>query len=106
MNRVVLSESARRDRQSITAYTVNHFGIAQAEKLMGQFEAVLDILAQSPHLGRERPELDPPGHSFRYLSIMKTFVLVYRSVGDRIEVARILHGAQSLAEELDHDSGA
>ena len=60
MNQAIFSEAARRDRQEITAHTVEHFGIQQARHLRERFEDVLSTLAESPLVGHVNPELDPP----------------------------------------------
>lgn len=105
MNRIVLSHAARDDRREITEYTVARFGLQQARRLRDHFEATLVKLAESPLIGHTNKELDPPGYSFRYFPVMKSFVIVYEPTKDGIRVARFLHGARNLAVELDHDSG-
>ena len=101
----VFSEAARLDRREITQHTVAEFGIAQARRLREHFEAVFRVLADSPGLGRSRPELDPPGHSFRYLVVMRRFIVVYDETDMGVRIARILHGARNLAAELTRDPG-
>lgn len=105
MSRVVLSEAARVDRREITAYTVERFGIAQARHLRDRFQTTLNSLAESPLIGRTNEELDPPGRTFRYFVVMKSFIIVYEPTDDGIRVARLLHGARNLAAELDRDAG-
>lgn len=108
MTRVVLSEAARRDRRDITAYTVTHFthfGIAQARRLRDRFEATLAVLAAAPLSGHANAKLDPPGRAFRYFVVMKRFIIVYKPTEDGIQVARLLHGARNIAEELERDAG-
>lgn len=104
MSRVVLSEAARTDRREITAYTVEHFGLAQARRLRDQFQVVLNSIAESPGIGRTNEELDPPDHTFRYCVVMKSFIIVCEPTDDGIRVARLLHGAWHLAAELDRDA--
>ena len=104
MSRVVLSEAVRDDRREITAFTVERFGIGQARRLRDQFQTTLNNLAESPLLGRTNEELDPPGRSFRYFVVMKSFIIVYEPTEDGIRVARLLHGARNLAAELDRDA--
>lgn len=103
MNRVVLSEAARSDRRAITEYTVERLGVGQARRLRDRFEAALNSLAESPLIGRTRKELDPPGHTFRYSVVMKSFIIVYESTDDGIRVARFLHGARHLVAELANE---
>ena len=103
--RIVVSEAARDDQRAITAYTAERFGVAQARRLRTTFERVIDLLADTPAIGQQRPDLDPPGHSFRYFVVMKLFIVVYKPTEAGIEIARILHGKRHLAAELDRDSG-
>ena len=105
MSRVVLSEAARNDRRAITAYTVELFGVKQARRLRDQFEAAINALAEFPFTGHAKEELDPPGHSFRYSVVVKSFIIVYEPTDDGIRVARLLHGARNLAAELERDAG-
>lgn len=105
MTRVVFSAAARTDRREITAYTVERFGLAQARRLRDRLEATLDILAESPQIGRTHPELDPPGRSFRYFVVLRSIIIVYEPSEDGIRVVRLLHGARHLAAELDRDAG-
>lgn len=105
MNRVVFSKAAVIDRREITAYTVERFGLRQAQRLLDVFQVTVVRLAESRHLGRAKPELDPPGRSFLYFSMMRRFVIAYEPSDDGIRVARILHGARLIAEELDLDAG-
>ena len=105
MSRVVFSEAARGDRREITAFTVERFGLGQARRLRDQFQTTLNNLAESPLMGRTDEELDPPGRSFRYFVVLKSFLIVYESTDEGIRVARLLHGTRNLAAELDRDSG-
>lgn len=105
MTTIQLSAAARIDRREITEHTVERFGLSQARRLRDAFESALHNLAESPNLGRANEELDPPDHSFRYYPVMKRFIIVYQRTEDGIRVARLLHGARSLAEELHRESG-
>ncbi len=105
MSRVVLSEAARSDRKAITQHTVARFGVEQARRLRDRFEAALNSLAESPLIGRTKEELDPPGHTFRYSVVLKSFIIVYEPTEDGIRVARFLHGARHLAAELASKAG-
>lgn len=105
MTRVVFSPAAREDVREITAYTVERFGIAQARLLRRRVQAVVEALADAPHIGRTREELDPPGHRFRYLTLVRSLILVYEPTDEGVRVARILHGARRLANELEQEPG-
>ena len=101
----LFSEAARRDRREITEHTVGRFGIGQARRVREHFEAVFRLLADSPGMGRPRPELDPSGHDFRYFVVMRRFIVVYEIAELGVRVVRILHGALRLAAELDREPG-
>jgi plasmid stabilization system protein ParE len=103
MSKVVFSKAARADRRAITAY--KRFGVEQARRLRERFEATINSLASAPLSGHRREELDPPGRSFRYLSVLKTFIIVYEPADDGIRVVRLLHGARNLAAEMARDAG-
>jgi plasmid stabilization system protein ParE len=105
VSRLVLSDAARLDRRAITAYTVEQFGVEYARQLRQRFETTLNAVADSPLLGRTCKTLDPPGHTFRYLVVARSFIVVYEPIEDGIRVARILHGARNLAAELERDAG-
>lgn len=104
MSRFVFSDAARADRREITAFTVERFGVEQARRLRIRFEDVLNSLAESPLVGHTKPEIDPPGRRFRYFTVL-SFIVVYEPTDSGIRVARLLHGARSLAEELNRDAG-
>jgi plasmid stabilization system protein ParE len=105
MSKVVFSNAARADRREITTYTVKRFGVKQAQRLRQAFQAKIASLANAPLTGHRRQELDPPGRSFRYVTVMKRFIIVYEPADDGIRVVRLLHGAQNLARELARDAG-
>ena len=98
MTRLTLSDAARIDRRAITAYTVERLGIPQARRLRDHFQATVESLAESPLIGCTMEELDPPGHTFRYFTVMKSFIVVYEPMDGGIRIARILHGARNLGK--------
>lgn len=91
--------------RSITRYTIQHFGLEQARRLRSRFEELMASLAEFPLMGQTKEDLDPPGHDFRYVTLMKVFIVVYEPTEESIRVARILHGARNLAAELDRNAG-
>lgn len=105
MSKVVFSRTARSDRREITAYTVKRFGLEQARRLRQTFQTKIASLARAPMTGHRREELDPSGRSFRYLTVLKSFIIVYEPAEDGIRVVRLLHGARNLAAELARDAG-
>lgn len=106
MKQIRFSRAAFRDQEEIDLYTIENFGLNQARELALSFAQKVDLILETPLIGSLRPELDPPGFSFRYTPVDGTpFLIVYTLKQDAIYVARILHGARDIPGELETDSG-
>ncbi len=92
MRRIVFSPAARRDLHRIGDYTIEAFGIHQAEVTLTKVLAALESITSYPRIGRKRPELNPLGRSFRYHVVLGCFLIAYEALEDRIRVVRILDG--------------
>lgn len=106
MKRIVLSRSACRDRDAIDDYTIETFGLEQAELLRQAFADALSSLQRMPESGRPQPDLSVPGRPLRSRIVSSAFLVVYEVAEDEIRVARILHAARDLPSELRRDSGS
>lgn len=96
-----LSKSAENDLLEIWDYTARTWGEAQAEKYLKKLEARFLDLAAEPTRGRVRKDL-----LLEYLSYHEARHLIfYRSHGEGIVIARILHELMDLAERLEDDPG-
>ena len=104
MKRIELSRSAEADLIEIDNYTIEHFGLHQAEEALEAFRAKLLLLAEYPESGQLREDLCPPGRPFRFQLVL-SFVIVYEATKAGIRIARILHGARHLSVELERDAG-
>lgn len=69
-----------------------------ADRLLDDVDALVNLLASFPELGRIRDELRPGVRSFRLRHFRH--VLFYRSAGDAIVLLRLLHGARDLRRDL------
>ena len=76
MNRFELSRSAEQDLEDVDAQTFDLFVLAQVVRLKDAFRTAFDTLIAMPFSGHERPDLDPPGRTFRYRSVLGRFVIV------------------------------
>lgn len=63
-----------------------------ADRLIDRILARCQLLADNPHMGRERPDLRVGLRSFA----VGSHLIVYRPISDGIEVMRVLHGARDL----------
>jgi toxin ParE1/3/4 len=96
MSSYSLSPEAKKDLLDIHAYTQNKWGRQQAQKYIDALEKRCDELGQSPHLGRERPEIKPG-----YRSIADGKHVIFYRVGDGgIEILRILHGRMDIEQRM------
>lgn len=72
------------------------FGVAQAERYHAGLVAVFDLLADNPHIARERAEFNPPVRLHPYQAHM----IAYAVHGEGILIIRVLHGRQELERYL------
>jgi toxin ParE1/3/4 len=66
------------------------FGIDQAERYHEGMVSVFELLAESPHLARERTEFDPPVRLHPYQAHMIAYIIR----DDGLLIIRVLHGRQ------------
>ncbi|MEQ5806029.1 type II toxin-antitoxin system RelE/ParE family toxin [Alteromonas sp. NFXS44] len=82
-----LSELAEEDLRLIVARTIADWGQPQAEKYVLLLHETMLQIANSPHMGRTRPELYENTMSFP----VGKHIVYYLKVEAGIEIARILH---------------
>ena len=63
-----------------------------ADRLLDRIEAQLRLLADSPLLGRARPEIAPDARVWA----VGRYLILYRAQDDGIEVVRVVHGARAI----------
>jgi len=67
-----------------------------AERLRAEIEATITRLANSPRLGRERPDLAPELRSY---PVGRHIIFYYITV-EGIEIARVIFGARDTGPEM------
>ena len=97
-----LSPEAKKDLLDIRAYTQNKWGHQQAQQYIDALEKRCNELARSPHMGRERPEINP---GYRSIAEGK-HVIFYRTGDSGIEILRILHGRMDIEHRLEQTKTA
>ena len=75
----------------IYVHGVAEFGVDQAERYHEGMVSVFELLAENPHLARERREFDPPVRLHPYQAHMIAYVVR----DDGILIIRVLHGRQA-----------
>lgn len=93
--RIVLSEAAYYDIESIFAY-VSHDSKQAAAKLRLRIYEGIKILADFPEMGPVISAEDAPGAKRGYRRIVVSpYIIFYRVLDDHIVVARVLHGREN-----------
>ena len=90
MSRFELTAAAETDLQGIAEYSREQWGDAQARAYLDALQRRLGVLAQSPALGRTRPDLPGTLHSFP----VEQHIAYYRVQPSGIVVVRLLHQRQ------------
>jgi len=92
--RVRTSAPAARDLRDIHDYIAADNPVA-AERMYRRLRKAIDMLGPFPRLGRESVR-----RTSRELAVVNTpYILIYRIIGEDVEVLRILHGAMRGEEE-------
>lgn len=89
--RYELTEQADQDLLEIAFYIALD-SVEVADRFIDRIHDRLELLAQSPGMGRPRDELAPSLRSFT----VGNYVIFYRLSRDGIEVIRVLHGARDI----------
>lgn len=96
-NSFKLTEDAERDVIDIYLYTLEHFGLAQAEKYSEELFQRFSQISKSPALGRSFEDIYPG--AFR--ANKGSHAIYYKKQGELILVLRILHQMMDPARHLD-----
>ena len=91
MRRLVLSVRARDDLREIYLYTLDTFGLAQAERYHEQLEQAFRLLCQFPELGRPKDNLRP---GLRLYAVGRHQILY--TVREAIEIEGLPHDSRDL----------
>jgi toxin ParE1/3/4 len=95
-----LRELAVADLEAIWVYTVEQWGIEQAERYLKSVFACFEDLAANPHLGRQRDEVKAGYRSFP----QGRHVVFYLVVPAGIEVIGIVHQSADVDSHLGQPS--
>ena len=68
-----------------------------AERLRDEIDRAAALLAGSPRIGRQRPELAP---DLRSRPVSRRYLIFYRITDGGIEIVRVLHGARNIGPEM------
>ena len=95
MAKLSVSKDAESDLIEIWQYIAQD-SVVSAERLHSLLYEKFKTLAQTPGIGRRRPELGLRIRSFPAGS----YIIYYRSLGSRSEILRVIHGARDVADSV------
>ena len=94
-----LTRQAERDVIDIYFYTAEPFGLAQADTYHDKLEATFRVLAERPHIARERVEIDPPVRVHPFGS----HIIIYTVAADEnVLIVRVRHGSGDWVSDDGH----
>jgi toxin ParE1/3/4 len=91
-----LTPTAKSDFVEIWNYSVETWGLKQAEKYLQDIEDTLNQLAANPELGRQRPEIASGYYSFP----AQKHIIFYLISDSYIDIIGILHGKMDIDKNL------
>lgn len=91
-HRIHLAPRAWRDLETIEDYTLETWGVAQAEEYIRTMHIAFQLLAENPYLGYAK------GHYRAYAAAQH--IVIYRIAKARIEIMHILHPAMDVKARL------
>lgn len=96
MAEYLLTPAAERDLEDIWTYTVQHWGLEQANHYIDHLIAAIDSLSQSP---KAAPTCDHIRIGYRRRSVERHMVY-FRITTDGIVVVRVLHESMDAKKRL------
>ena len=85
--RYQFTDNAERDLEGIIDYTVQEWGVSQADNYLDGLESRTQLLAENPDLGMARETLSKGLLSFPY----ESHILYYKKHARGIVILRVLH---------------
>jgi toxin ParE1/3/4 len=96
-----LSRAARLDLFEIADYIAADNPVA-AQKLIDEIEKACERLAAMPTVGHRRKDLTPDP-DVRFYCVRDYYLVIYRKGTKPLQIARVLHSARDIEEELRED---
>ncbi|WP_462268398.1 type II toxin-antitoxin system RelE/ParE family toxin [Desulfobacter sp.] len=97
MNQYILSLNAQKSLRDIKAYSFEKFGEQQTITYLKLIEKKLQMIAESPDIGRKREEIKKG-----YLSFLAgSHVIFYRKAKNHVDIIDILHQSMEPYRHLE-----
>ena len=92
MSKLVYLTTAAHDMEEVVKFHIANVGPASARKVYVSTEDSINRLADVPLLGQTHPDPVLAENGFRKLVLTKTYVAVYKVIGDTVYIYRIVNG--------------
>ena len=100
MRKIVIAPTAAQDIEEAWQYIARD-NPAAAERWRNALWKILELLAEMPTLGRNRPEFSMSLQSFTKQISKTPYVIFYEAESDEMNVMRILHHARDIKAQLN-----
>jgi len=98
MPRILISNLAEFDLEDIWSYIAED-NIKAADSLYSRIKVKFQILAETPDIGRLRPEI---GENIRSFPV-GNYVVFYKTVSEGVYISRVLHGKRDILSEFESE---
>jgi toxin ParE1/3/4 len=89
------SRRAALDLEAIAEYTIERFGLGQAQSYRDDLGACFERLADNPRLGRPARELGPELRRYEH----RSHIIFYQKLDTGILIVRVLHYRMELTRQ-------
>lgn len=86
-----LSRAAQADLIDIYLYSVQEFGVRQAEAYQDKIDQTIELIADTPEIARLRREITPPVR----VHPVGVHMVVYHIDGELVRILRVRHGREN-----------
>lgn len=92
--------TASQDFEEIVKYHITQAGVAAARNIYRLMQTEINRLTSYPLLGQIHPDPILAAQGYRKLVLNKTYVAVYKIIGDTVCIYRIVNGAMDYPKLL------
>ncbi len=98
---IVISNAAYEDIKDIWAYSLNTWGINQAEHYIEKLYTFVTMLTDAHQIGRTYTEINPDCKGL----LCQQHIIFYKVIDDRIIILRVLHKAMNYSSHVFDTEG-
>lgn len=91
-NKLVYLRPAQSDFEEIVKYHIIEAGVESARKIAATMEETINKLQVFPLMGQTHPDSILAANGYRKLVLTKTYVAIYKIIGDTVYIYRIVNG--------------